>query len=202
MGDDSHQRYCCAGQLESGNGNAGEQQRHEISERVTTTRDNLDGSIGGLWKYLDSLRAEFDVATPPHFDLNAYNNHTTCVVTLIFACTALMYLEISVFGSMKSHSIDNSIQQVISALKMLPEPAMVRGLIWPLCVAGCMASTVEDQEFFRSLASNGIRDAGAFGNSGEALRILEKSWKFQRSEGRPVDCGKCTRRLGDCVLLV
>jgi hypothetical protein len=85
---------------------------------------------------------------------------------------------------------------------MLPDPRMVRALIWPLCVARCMASQLSDQQFFKGLAENRVKDAGAFGNSGEALMILESSWEFQREEGRPVDCGSTLRKLGKCVLLV
>jgi hypothetical protein len=97
---------------------------------------------------------------------------------------------------------ESDLRPIIAALKILPDPRMIRALIWPLCVARCMASTPSDQQVFRELAQNGVKDAGSFGNCGEALMILESSWGFQRGMGRPVDCGKTIQTLGKCVLLV
>ena len=87
-------------------------------------------------------------------------------------------------------------------MKMIPDYRVFRGLVWPLCVAGCMASTAEDQEFFRDKSKGAVGDAKSFGNSAKALEILEKSWELERKRGTLVDCSAVLKELGTCVLLV
>ena len=63
-----------------------------------------------------------------------------------------------------------------------------RALVWPICVAGCMASTVDDQAFFRSTIESAKNDSKSFGNSSITHLLLELSWTLQRERGYPVDC--------------
>lgn len=140
--------------------------------------------------------------TPPHHLPFIYTHYTTLLVTHIFASAAVIYLQTVITTSPSVFHIQDPLQEVMRAFDLVPDPRMVRGLVWPICVAGCMASRKEDQEFFRRLAMEGVKDAGMVGNSGRMLQILECSWTMQREQGQLVDCATCVASLGSCVLLV
>lgn len=90
----------------------------------------------------------------------------------------------------------------MEVVNLIPDPRMFRGLVWPLCVAGCMASSPTHQQFFRNTVTEAVLDSPRFGNSGQALQILEESWEMQRERGQLVDCARIIQELGVCVLLV
>lgn len=139
---------------------------------------------------------------PPHYIADVYNHYTTLVVTHVFACAAIIYLQITITPHTRIFHIQDPLQDVIKALRMIPDPRMVRGLVWPLCVAGCTAYSPSDQEFFRRISRGAVKDARNFGNSGKAVEILEKAWVLQEKEGRLIDCSICMRMSNTCLLLV
>jgi len=139
---------------------------------------------------------------PPHFLPDIYNHYVTLVVTRFFACAAFIYLRTAVTAHLTVFHIKDLLQDAIAAMSLIPDPCMIRGMVWPLCVAGCMASSLEDQETFRIAAKRAVQDAPTFGNSIKALEILEGSWEMQREHGRLVDCTTTIEKLGKCVLLV
>lgn len=172
-----------------------------VAELAKDIQGRLELGITGIRAELDDLRLQYS-GNPPYYYSEVYNRYTVLVVTNMFASAALIYLQTSVTSVPSPFHIQDPLQRVIAAMHMIPDPRMVRGLVWPLCVAGCMASSPSDQEFFRSAASAAIKDARNSGNSSKALDILEMAWKLQKEEGRLIDCAKCIQRLGTCVLLV
>ena len=165
----------------------------EIHSRLELRRNQTFSSI-------QSLRQEHRGA-PPHYMLSVYTRYTNLVVTYIFASAAVIYLQTVTTANSTIAYIQTPLQDVISAINLVPDPRMVRGMLWPLCVAGCMASSSADQNFFREKAEDAVRDSGMVGNSGKAMEILEMSWVLQGTEGRLVDCATCIKNLGTCVLL-
>lgn len=106
---------------------------------------------------LDKLRSKYS-GHPPYYFPEIYEKYTVLVVTYIFSCAAVIYLQTSVTLSPSVFHLRDPLQDVISAMRMIPDPRMVRGLVWPLCVAGCVASTSPDQEFFRTAAAAAIQE--------------------------------------------
>ena len=150
---------------------------------------------------LDVIRQKYGGA-PPHSMPEEYNKHTVLFVTNIFASAAIIYLHTVITSSDVSPSlIQLALRNTIESMRMVPDPRMFRGLVWPLCVAGCMASSKADQEFFRTSANGAVSDSKTFGNSGKALEILERSWLLQSERGKLVDCSATIKDLGTCVLL-
>lgn len=150
---------------------------------------------------LDAIRQEYGGA-PPHSLPEIYNHHTVLFVTNIFASAAIIYLHTVITSSDVSPSlIQLALRNTIESMRMVPDPRMFRGLVWPLCVAGCMASSKADQDFFRTSATGAVNDSRSFGNSGKALEILERSWLLQSERGKLVDCSATIKDLGTCVLL-
>jgi hypothetical protein len=176
----------------------------DFQEQLHATENNirtrLESSNAEVLEELTSLRSTYRGA-PPHYS-KPYSRHTILLVTHIFACAALIYLKMATSSNLAPAHIDSLLHNTINAMRMIPNPQMFRGLVWPLSVAGCLASSPQDQEFFRNSASAAVRDSNSFGNSGSSLQILEKSWELQRREGRLVDCTATIYQLGTCVLLV
>lgn len=156
-----------------------------------------------LREELTTLRRQHN-GSPSHSLPEIYAYHNVLVVTSIFASAAAIYLQTA---SVRSSDISPDLvriplQDIIDAMKMIPDYRVFRGLVWPLCIAGCMASLPGDQEFFRDKSKGAISDAKSFGNSTKALEILEKSWELQRKSGMLVNCSTVLKELGTCVLLV
>ncbi|PQE31250.1 hypothetical protein CJF32_00001845 [Rutstroemia sp. NJR-2017a WRK4] len=176
----------------------------DFQEQLHTTENNirtrLESSNAEVLEELNSLRSTYGGA-PPHYS-KAYSRHTILLVTHIFACASLIYLKMATSSSLAPEHVDLLLHNTINAMQKVPNPQMFRGLVWPLSVAGCLASSPQNQEFFRNSASAAVRDSNSFGNSGTALQILEKSWELQRRDGRLIDCTATIYQLGTCVLLV
>lgn len=104
------------------------------------------------------------------------------LVTRIFACSALVYLHTVVSGANPDlPEIHQNVSRAIAAFQALSNPNLVRGLAWPMCIAGCMASR-EQRNCFRDIASRNNIDRFAFGSSKHAFNIMEECWKMQDSD--------------------
>jgi len=102
-----------------------------------------------------------------------------CISTQVYAAAALVFVQVTIFrGYLNSTDLRSYVSQTISALKDIPEPQMTRSFIWPLVIAGCMASEAE-YAFFESKFLQ-IGKAGlAFGNSSQSLALLRKCWQLR-----------------------
>ncbi|KAH8593049.1 fungal-specific transcription factor domain-containing protein [Bisporella sp. PMI_857] len=130
--------------------------------------------------------------------------HLILLITRIFACSALVYLDVVVSGAYpEMPEIRENVSRTIDALRALPEKAMINSLTWAYCIAGCMAIE-EEQMFFRGLAVSSDGDAPTFGNFLKALPVIEECWRLRREEKRhqPVDWRTAINSLGMSVLLV
>lgn len=164
-------------------------------------RNRLESKNSETLKELHALRS-IHRGTPPFYSTELYNKHSVLLLSHIFACASLIYLQMVISDNLRPEDVDVMLHNTINAMRMIPNPQMFRGLVWPLCVAGCLASSKQDQRFFREISKAAIADSRSFGNSSSALKILEKSWELQKKEGRLIDCTMAIRALGSCILLV
>jgi C6 transcription factor Pro1 len=126
-------------------------------------------------------------------------------VTYIFACSALTYLHVTVSGAHPDlPEIRESIARSIKAFQNLPDPIWVRHLVWPFCIAGCMAAA-DEQDVFREIANGAYLDGQIFGNFEKALKIMERSWQGRQEQENgctPWDWKSSMDSLGQMVLLI
>jgi hypothetical protein len=169
-----------------------------------TARDEIERIERCIEKNLSILRADIDAIRgkhsrePPNEFHVDYSKYIIAVITQIFGCAAIIYLH-----NLESSPICPSwLEELIAAFRLLPDPRMIRGVLWPLCIGGSMATTREDQEFFRDLVNAAISDAKTFGNSSQALELLEKAWDMRSRGVEDVTCAKAIREFDRCVLLV
>ena len=77
-----------------------------------------------------------------------------------------------------------AVQETAEALHRLdtqhPDQDVNRALIFPITVAGSLCDTPAQQAFFRARFATLGPDAEAFGNSKQALQLLEEVWKRRR----------------------
>ncbi|KAA8573262.1 hypothetical protein EYC84_003754 [Monilinia fructicola] len=140
----------------------------EFTQQLITTerniRNRLESKNAETLKELTAMRTVYRGA-PPHYHTDLYTKHTTHVITHIFACTALIYLQMAISDHLQPSDIDPHLHNTINAMRMIPNPQMFRGLFWPLAVAGCVASSPQDQAFFREVSRGTVADSGSFGNA-------------------------------------
>jgi hypothetical protein len=130
--------------------------------------------------------------------------HLILLITRIFACSALVYLDVVVSGAYpEMPEIRQNVSRSVEAFRALPGIAVANSLTWAYCIAGCMAIE-EEHMFFRSLAVSSDGDAPTFGNFSNALTIIEECWRLRREEKRhhPVDWRTAMNSLGMNILLV
>jgi hypothetical protein len=124
-------------------------------------------------------------------------------ITRVFACGTLVYLHSIVSGPYPALAeINRAVSMTLDALEAIEDTQMIRGLIWPLCIAACLA-TPDLRLRFKHVIARVVNVAGDFGNSGSILKIAETCWKLQNTdEATGVDWRMAMDELGAYVLLV
>ena len=74
-----------------------------------------------------------------------------------------------------------AVDDTISALNLLDMqqagPEINRALVLPITIAGCHCESPSQREFFRSRFNRLGPEAKAFGNSSQALALMEEVWR-------------------------
>lgn len=181
---------------------AGTLNGQELLDRAAQIHRYIEGNSTAVAKDLEKLRQQYPLGPPPRSSRDAYERYLVYIITSIYASAAQIHLSNILSPVSPFHPVQETMEMAMSGFRALPDPIMTRCLIWPLCVAGCMASSSEDQAFFRELCELAINDAKTFGNSQQALEVLEMSWAMRARGEIEVDCTSVVRQLGTCVLLV
>ncbi|CAH0051350.1 unnamed protein product [Clonostachys solani] len=125
--------------------------------------------------------------------------HTTWI-THIFALAALVQVHTVISGPLPSlPEIQSTVQRAIDLLTSKPENCSLQGIVWPLCVIGCMAEP-RLQFFFENLVSGMATEYRKLGNSLTVLQIMKGCWNLQQ-QGRK-DCTTAMSELNIHALLV
>ena len=123
-------------------------------------------------------------------------------VTQLFATAALVYLHVVVSGFQYSlPEIRENVATAMTMFRELSNERLLRSLVWPLCVTGCMATT-EQEEWFRELIMGMSAEVFMFGGARNALRIMEKCWQKRDQRDEEWDWERCMNSLGCLVLIV
>lgn len=122
-------------------------------------------------------------------------------VTRIWAYAAKIYLSVCLSGwQANSTDVQASVAKVTSLLQTIESPAQLRSLSWPLCVAGCLALTRQEDAFRRIVGT--IGQLGEFGTAFIALRIMEAVWSSRATvDGNTWDVASSLNILGSPMLL-
>lgn len=93
-----------------------------------------------------------------------------------------------------------AVQETAEALHRLdtlyPVADVNRALIFPITIAGCHCDTLAQQAFFRNRFAGLGAEAEAFGNSKQAMMLLEEVWRRRQEGAKRVEWRKVMRDLG------
>jgi hypothetical protein len=127
----------------------------------------------------------------------------TTLVTRVWAHAALIYLFIVVSGWQPASSdVQYHVGKILELLtQQIVPPALLRSMVWPFCVAGCLAAP-EQEEHLREMVQ-ALQPPSVFGTVRKALEIMENAWlKRGAGDAGIKDLATCFRSQGDLVLLV
>ncbi|KAH9230709.1 hypothetical protein K456DRAFT_1842037 [Colletotrichum gloeosporioides 23] len=125
-------------------------------------------------------------------------------VTRVYATATLSQLRAFTAIDFEYHEeVHEAVAEVISALEEMPKGASLRGLTWPMCVAGAIARQ-DQQDFFERILTANLETSGtSFTNFGTVLLILRESWEHRDDFGNDRNATRSAmRRLGISALLV
>ena len=158
----------------------------DIEKRLDVGLERLSGELSQVLK---SGKAQHD------------RSQVIVRITQAYAHAAKVYLNVLVSGPNPDlPEIIESVTSTLTALVALPNPELLCSVVWPFCIAGCMA-IVDERRAFRGLASAAGVHRKAFGSSRRALEVMEMCWKL-RNEGRSCDWFDAMEVLRYRVLLV
>ncbi|KIM99294.1 hypothetical protein OIDMADRAFT_43237 [Oidiodendron maius Zn] len=137
-----------------------------------------------------------------------YNDHLppmpggcTAFVTRVWAHAALLYLSVVVSGWQPgSAGVRENVVRVLALLEQMPTPELLRTMVWPFCIVGCLAEPGEECRL-RAMA-NALVPHRLFGAARKALEIMENVWKCRDGLTIDTDFAACVCSLGYVSLLV
>jgi len=122
------------------------------------------------------------------------------LVTRVWAHAALVYLFVVVSGwQPASVDVRYHVGRIVELLThQISPPALLRTMVWPFCVAGCLAEPAQEAHLRGMVEA--LQPASVFGTVRKALEIMENVWRNRDAATR--DLATCFRSQGDLVLLV
>jgi hypothetical protein len=115
------------------------------------------------------------------FDTLTENEQECSLVTQIWGLSARTYLTNVVSGnSQLLPEVRDSVSRTLKALQSLPPHLLIR-ISWAFCVAGCMASDGEMDQF-RQLLYSAQENGHMVGTLWNALEIMEEFWVLSSEE--------------------
>ncbi|KAF7557726.1 hypothetical protein G7Z17_g416 [Cylindrodendrum hubeiense] len=125
------------------------------------------------------------------------------LATRVWAHAALLFLSVVVSGwQPASADVRHHVDRIMGLITwQLTPPALMRTVVWPFCVAGCLAEPAQEV-CFRGMVE-ALQPPSVFGTARKALQIMESVWSDRdANDAASRDLAACFRRHGDLVLLV
>lgn len=122
-------------------------------------------------------------------------------ISKVFALSAVTYLHVVISGAYPElPEIAESVSETIAAFRSLKDPKLLRSMVWPFCISGCLA--LEKQyDFFRDFVSRAEITQWTSGTCFEAFQIMEQCWKARITTSESCDWATTMKKRGYHVLL-
>jgi hypothetical protein len=179
----------------------------ELVRRATAIKDSLEAHLTQLQNDPVIISKEgsslLDIFTADYYQESKTPASQNSLVTRVWAHAALLYLFVVVSGWQPA-SIDVRYQvgRIIELwTAQITPPALLRTMVWPFCVAGCLAESPQET-LLRGMAE-ALQPPSVFGTVHKALEIMENVWCNRAVEDvANRDLATCFRNQGNLVLLV
>ena len=123
-------------------------------------------------------------------------------ISKIFAYSAITYLHVVISGAYPElPEIAESVSETIDAFKSLRDPRLLRSVVWPFCITGCLALE-KHQGLFGDLVSKANVTQLTTATCFTAYRIMEECWKARITCSDACDWTVLMNKHGHCVLLI
>ena len=143
----------------------------------------------------------FSLFTPYNDQLPVMPGGCTAFVTRVWASAALLYLSVVVSGwQPDSSGIRENVTRTLALLERIPAPELLRTMVWPFCVVGCLAQPGEECRL-RAMA-DALVPHRLFGAARKALDIMDNVWRHRDELTIDTDFAACVCSLGGVSLLV
>jgi hypothetical protein len=128
------------------------------------------------------------------------------IVTRLWAHAAMIYLDVTLNGCNPTGAkVAQQVEHMIDLIShRLTTPALIRSIVWPFCVAGCLA-VPKQESFFRHQVET-LQPSGLFGTARKAIEIMESVWQ-RRAESESADdsfqdMASCFKATGEVIFLI
>lgn len=141
-----------------------------------------------------------DALSPEYHERARHHSDETHMVTQVWALATLLYISTVAAGlSPDENETCSLIQQILDLITAeSPPPAVLRAMLWPICISGCLADA-RHQKHFRRLFER-FQPREVHGNAWKALRVIEHAWNVNYAER---DLATCLQQFdGQLILLV
>ncbi|KAF2648015.1 hypothetical protein K491DRAFT_722937 [Lophiostoma macrostomum CBS 122681] len=122
-------------------------------------------------------------------------------VTRVWSLAALLYLSVVVSGWQPgSVGVRENVLRTLALLEQMPAPQLLRTMVWPFCVVGCLAGPEEECRL--KAMADALVPHRLFGAARQALKIMENVWRSRQKLTIDTDFAACVCSLGYVSLLV
>lgn len=122
----------------------------ELVHRATVIKDSLQASLAQLENSLVIIPQEesslLDIFTTNYSEESKPPASQSSLVTLVWAHAALIYLSVVVSGwQPASVDVRYHVGWIVELLtRQISPPTLLRTMVWPFCVAGCLAELAQE----------------------------------------------------------
>ena len=181
---------------------AGQLDMIELVARASTIKQVLLDNLARLDAAANTLKTNaLGLFTVYNDQLPSMPGGFSAFVTRVWAHAALLYLSVVVSGwQPASAGIRENVGRTLVLLEQMPAPELLRTMVWPFCMVGCLAEREEECRL-RAMAE-ALVPHRLFGAARKALEIMENVWKCRNELNIDTDFAASVCSLGDVSLLV
>jgi len=174
-----------------------------LAARAAVIKAKLEAEISRIENTMDVGAADDSLlfhTYRPHSDTPSTSAASINMVTCIWAHAALLYLHIVVSGWQPTNVEVGYHVTCIQDVLLHHDVALLRTIVWPLVVAGCLA-THEQESVFRAIVQK-AQPSKVYGTVHKAFAIMESAWQRRSTWTVDWDLATCFRNQDELVLLV
>ena len=181
---------------------AGQLDMMELVARASAIKQALLGNLARLDAAANTPKTNwFGFFTVYNDQLPPTPGGCAAFVTRVWAHAALLYLSVMVSRwQPRSPGNRENVVRTLVLLEQMPAPELLRTMVWPFCMVGCLAEPGEECRF-RAVA-DALVPHRLFGATRKALEIMENVWKCRDELTIDTDFAACVCSLGYMSLLV
>jgi len=181
----------------------------ELVHRATVIKESLEAHLTRLETNPEIISKDgsnlLDIfsLTDDYYQQSKTPANQSSLVTRVWAHAAFVYLFVVVSGwQPASVDVRYHVGRIVELLTyQISPPELLRTMVWPFCVAGCLAEPAQEAHL-RGMAL-ALQPHSVFGTVRKALQIMENVWRNRDSgDAASRDLATCFSGQGDLVLLV